>query len=99
MSQIQQTLLIISHFFWLADFTVPFRLSLTSRKLVLAKTSNKHSYTKVEVLGAHLRLGVYLMGKGSTYLIIFLIGWVLVDVFIINTFLNENIKMITNLSL
>ena len=99
MSQIQQTLLIISHFFWLADFTVPFRLSLTSRKLVLAKTSNKHPYTKVEVLGAHLRLGVYLMGKGSTYLIIFLIGWVLVDVFIINTFLNENIKMITNLSL
>ena len=44
---------------------VMLRLKLTSKKLILAKISNKRPLLKVEVVGA--------------YLIIFLIGWVLIQ--------------------
>lgn len=68
-----------------------------SQKLVLANTSNNRLFTKVEVLDAYLRVGAYSMW--GPYLIIFPIEWALIGFFVINTFINKNIKILKNLSL
>ena len=62
-NETRTNLFVYLYSFWLTAFLVAVRLKLTTQRLVLAKTSNKRPFSKMEVVGAYLKLGTYSRGR------------------------------------